>query len=83
MTGGPSASWPVVLVPIGGPWRTAPVLTIRLPPEISVAKLSMPRGAGPPFFSPAWLYCEPWHGHSNHCELLQLGTRQPRCGHFW
>ena len=43
----------------------------------------MPRGAGPPFFSPTRLYCEPWHGHSNHCEVSQLGTRQPRCGHFW
>ena len=43
----------------------------------------MPRGAGPPFFSPTRLYFEPWHGHSNHCEVWHHGTRQPRCGHFW
>ena len=46
-------------------------------------KWSMPRGAGPAFFSPTRLYCEPWHGHSNHWLLLHSGTRQPRCGHFW
>ena len=40
-------------------------------------------GAGPPFFSPTRLYCEPWHGHSNHCDVSHYGTRQPRCGHFW
>ena len=43
----------------------------------------MPRGAGPPFFSPTRLYFEPWHGHSNHCEVWHHGTRHPRCGHFW
>ena len=46
-------------------------------------KRSMPRGAGPAFFSPAWLYCDPWHGHSNHWLVAHDGTRQPRCGHFW
>ena len=29
------------------------------PPETVAGKRSMPRGAGPPFFSPTWLYCEP------------------------
>ena len=28
---GPSASWPVVLVPIGGPWMTRPVFTVEHP----------------------------------------------------
>ena len=46
-------------------------------------KWSSPRGAGPPFFSPTRLYFEPWHGHSNHCEVWHHGTRQPRCTHFW
>src|SRR6478752_3983882 len=80
---GPSASWPVVFVPIGGPRNTAPVSITTLPPVTATPKRSMPRGAGPPFFSPTRLYCEPWHGHSNHCDDGQLGTRQPRCGHFW
>src|SRR3954447_10008484 len=43
-------------------------------------KRSRPRGAGPPRFSPTRLYCEPWQGHSNHCDVEQLGTRQPRWG---
>ncbi len=43
----------------------------------------MPRGAGPAFFSPLRLYCEPWHWHSNHWLVLHSGIRQPRCGHFW
>ena len=43
----------------------------------------MPRGAGPPFFSPTWLYCEPWQPHSNHWLETHCGTRHPRCGHFW
>jgi hypothetical protein len=59
MQWGPSASWPVVLVPMGGPGMTVPVSTVKLSPLTSMAKRSMPRGAGPPFFSPAWLYCEP------------------------
>ena len=46
-------------------------------------KRSRPRGAGPPFFSPLRLYCEPWHWHSNHCDVLHSGTRQPRWTHFW
>src|SRR6478752_10750176 len=80
---GPSASWPVVFVPIGGPRNTAPVSITTLPPVTATPKRSRPRGAGPPFFSPTRLYCEPWHGHSNHCDVVQLGTRQPRCTHFW
>src|SRR5512146_500207 len=51
--------------------------------EISIGKWSIPRGAGPAFFSPTRLYCEPWQGHSNHWLVLHSGTRQPRCGHFW
>ena len=39
--------------------------------------------AGPPFFSPTRLYFEPWHGHSNHCEVAHDGTRQPRWGQVW
>src|ERR671918_3222099 len=82
---GPSASWPVVLVPIGGPWicPAVPVSTVRTPPSMVAAKRSMPRGAGPPFFSPTRLYCEPWQGHSNHCDVSHSGTRHPRWGHFW
>ena len=57
--------------------------TLRVPPATVMAKRSRPRGAGPPFFSPTRLYCEPWHGHSNHCEVRHYGTRQPRCTHFW
>src|SRR5207247_2696902 len=49
---GPSCSWPVVLVPMGGPWTTCLVSTTRTPPSTSTAKRSRPRGAGPPFFSP-------------------------------
>src|SRR4051812_5818085 len=59
------------------------VFTVTVSPEISGVNRSRPRGAGPPFFSPTRLYCEPWHGHSNHCEVGQFGTRQPRCTHFW
>src|SRR5437588_782728 len=80
---GPSASWPVVLVPIGGPWTTIPVLIVTWPPVTSAGKRSSPRGAGPPFFSPTRLYLEPWQGHSNHCEVWHQGTRQPRWTHFW
>ena len=50
---------PVVFVPIGGPLKTAPVLTTTSPLLISTPKRSMPRGAGPAFFSPTWLYCDP------------------------
>src|SRR5206468_1657102 len=80
---GPSASCPVVLVPIGGPRMMVPVSTLTLPPSILTGNRSRPRGAGPPFFSPTRLYFEPWHGHSNHCDTLHHGTRQPRCTHFW
>ncbi len=52
-------------------------------PTISMWKRSMPRGAGPSWYSPAWLYFEPWHGHSNHFDWPQNGTRQPRCTHRW
>ena len=54
-----------------------------LAPEMLSANRSRPRGAGPPVFSPTRLYFEPWHGHSNHCEVWHHGTRQPRCTHFW
>src|SRR5438067_7656257 len=59
------------------------VSTVMVLPSITMPKRSRPRGAGPPFFSPTRLYFDPWHGHSNHCELLHHGTRQPRCTHFW
>src|ERR1041385_5819657 len=68
---------------MGGPWMTCLVSTTSTPSSTSTPKRSRPRGAGPPFFSPTRLYFEPWHGHSNHCELLHHGTRQPRCTHFW
>ena len=67
---GPSASWPVVLVPIGRARDDGAGVDDEVAVRRSAtAKRSMPRGAGPPFFSPTWLYCEPWHGHSNHCEV--------------
>ena len=53
---GPSASCPVVLVPMGGPWVRAPVSTVTTPPSTATAKRSRPRGAGPAFFSPTRLY---------------------------
>src|SRR4051794_23049257 len=59
------------------------VLIVITSPTISGVKRSRPRGAGPPFFSPTRLYCDPWQGHSNHCDDSQNGTRQPRCTHFW
>src|SRR5438132_13851842 len=65
------------------PWKIVLVSTTIWPPSTVMAKPSRPRGAGPPFCSPTRLYFEPWHGHSNHCELLHHGTRQPRCTHFW
>src|SRR2546426_4758418 len=68
---------------MGGPRITLPVSITTEPPDTWIGKRSRPRGAGPPFFSPTRLYCEPWHGHSNHCDVWQLGTRQPRCTHFW
>src|SRR5215210_6941206 len=80
---GPSASWPVVLVPMGGPSIGELVSTLMAPPATSTTNRSRPRGAGPPFFSPTRLYWDPWHGHSNHCEVTHDGTRQPRWTHFW
>src|SRR5437764_14410901 len=68
---------------MGGPCTSLLVSTMRTPAATLTPKRSSPRGAGPPFFSPTRLYFEPWHGHSNHCELLHHGTRQPRCTHFW
>ena len=45
---GPSASWPVVLVPIGGPWMIgAGVDAERRRPSTVIGKRSRPRGAGP------------------------------------
>ena len=43
----------------------------------------MPRGAGPPFFSPTRLYFEPWQGHSNHCEDQAPRHPAAEVGHFW
>ncbi len=61
-----------------------PVSTVTSPlPATVIGNRSMPRGAGPAFFSPTRLYCDPWHGHSNHWLVAHSGTRQPRCGHFW
>src|SRR4029079_17077022 len=80
---GPSCSCPVVLVPIGGPCTTCFVSTTITPPSTVTPNRSRPRGAGPPFFSPTRLYFDPWQPHSNHCEVGQLGTRQPRGGDFW
>ena len=63
MQWGPSDSWPVVLVPMGGPGITVLVSTTTMPFSTDAANRSMPRGAGPPFFSPTRLYWEPWQGH--------------------
>src|SRR5438132_13105147 len=68
---------------MGGPWMTVLVSTVTWPPSTLTTKRSRPRGAGPPFFSPTRLYCEPWQGHSNHCEVRHHGTRQPRWTHRW
>ena len=57
---------------------------VTSPPPLTVSvKRSRPRGAGPSLFSPTRLYFEPWHGHSNHCDDWQHGTRHPRCTHRW
>src|SRR5436190_18606777 len=66
-----------------GPRMTILVSTLKSLPDIVTPNRSSPRGAGPPFFSPTRLYCDPWQGHSNHCDDSQNGTRQPRCTHFW
>src|SRR6266511_4184949 len=80
---GPSSSWPVVLVPRGGPVTILEVSTTTWSPWRATAKRSSPRGAGPSLYSPAWLYLEPWQGHSHHRELSHHGTRQPRCTQRW
>src|SRR5690606_34470586 len=49
----------------------------------STEKRSRLRGAGPSKYSPIPLYFEPWHGHSNPCEVVHHGTRQPRCTQRW
>ena len=56
---GPSRPCPVVSVPIGGPCVGLPVSIITLSPSIMTGNRSMPRGAGPTFFSPTRLYWEP------------------------
>ncbi len=56
---GPSRPCPVVSVPMGGPCDGLPVSIITLSPSIMTGKRSMPRGAGPTFFSPTRLYWEP------------------------
>src|SRR4029450_11091183 len=52
-------------------------------PDAWMAKRSRPRGAGPSLYSPAWLYLEPWHGHSHHWAVAHQGTRQPRGTQRW
>src|SRR5687767_10617065 len=70
-------------MPMARPWTTVPVSIVTVSPATSIGNWSRPRGAGPPFFSPTRLYLEPWHGHSNHCDVWHQGTRQPRWTHFW
>src|SRR6266571_7781592 len=80
---GPASSCPVVLVPRGGPVTILDVSTRIWSPCTMTGKRSSPRGAGPSLYSPAWLYLEPWQGHSHHCEVAHHGTRQPRCTQRW
>src|SRR3954468_19035223 len=68
---------------MAGPMIWMPVFTVTIPFVTSTGKRSRPRGAGPPFFSPTRLYFDPWQPHSNHWAVVQNGTRQPRCTHFW
>src|SRR3546814_15028579 len=56
---GPSASCPVVLVPIGGPVLITPVSTATRPSPMSIGNRSIPRRAGPLLFPPTRLYSEP------------------------
>ena len=70
-------------MPTGTPMITTLVSMLMLLPEIVSTKWSSPRGAGPPCFSPTRLYFEPWHGHSNHWDCWQYGTRHPRWTHRW
>ena len=73
----------MVLVPRGGPVITLEVSTTIWSPDTSMAKRSSPRGAGPSLYSPAWLYLEPWQGHSHHWAVAHHGTRQPRWTQRW
>src|SRR5262249_34672828 len=81
---GPCGGWLIVFVPRGGPRTTLDVSTTTWSPCISTVNRSRPRGAGPNWYSPAApSYFDPWHGHSNHCDCWQNGTRPPRCTHSW
>src|SRR4249920_1265308 len=81
---GPAKGLWVVSVPRGGPRTISAVSTRTSPLSVTVTlKRSMPCGAGPSLYSPAVLYFDPWHGHSNHCDCWQNGTRHPRCTHRW
>ena len=51
--------------PRAGPVTTRPVSTVTMPSTTCKGKRSIPRGAGPNWYSPHRLYREPWHGHSN------------------
>src|SRR2546426_8793488 len=73
----------MVSVPRGGPRTTLEVSTFTDCPSTFTAKRYIPVGAGPSWYSPASLYFEPWHGHSNHWLVWQKGTRHPRWTHFW
>src|SRR6185503_18214642 len=81
---GPARGLWVVSVPRGGPRMISAVSTRTSPVSVTVTlNRSIPWGAGPSLYSPAVLYFEPWHGHSNHCDDWQNGTRHPRCTHRW
>src|SRR6266540_1068738 len=83
MQAGPSGGVRKSRFPRSGPGMSVPVSTTNMPLSSRSSKRSIPRGAGPWTYSPAMSYTEPWQGHSNRPEVLQNGTRQPRCGHFW
>src|SRR6266536_1461256 len=83
MQAGPSGGVRKSRFPRAGPVTSVPVSTTNIPLSSRSWKRSIPRGAGPWTYSPAMSYTEPWQGHSNRPEVLQKGTRQPRCGHFW
>src|SRR5712691_7275813 len=78
----PSAWGCDVTVPRGGPVMRLEVSTTTWPLTISTRKRSRLRGAGPARYSPLIEYFEPWQGHSNHSEVLQNGTLQPRWTHL-
>src|SRR6266511_1142457 len=81
--GGPSGGVRKSRFPRSGPVMSVAVSTTNVPLSSRSPKRSIPRGAGPCTYSPPLSNTEPWQGHSNRPELLQNGTRQPRCGHFW